>query len=102
MQRADNSTLKIEKWKKYRNMLNKIIKSTQQEHYKDLINQYGNNYIGLWRTLGSIICKKNKETKINKLKINNKTTNDPIKIANTMNNFFFLKLGLSWQINSKT
>ena len=69
-------------------MLNKIIKSIQQEYYKDLIKQYGNNCIGLWRTLGSIISKKNKETKIIKLKINNKITSDPLKIANTLNDFF--------------
>ena len=88
IQQADNSTINIEKWKKYRNMLNKIIKSIQQEYYKDLIKQYGNNCIGLWRTLGSIISKKNKETKIIKLKINNKITSDPLKIANTLNDFF--------------
>ena len=31
---------------------------------------------------------KNKETNINKLKINNKITSDPLKIANTLNDFF--------------
>ena len=33
IQQADNSTTNIEKWKKYRNMLNKIIKSIQQQYY---------------------------------------------------------------------
>ena len=71
-----------------KNMLNKIIKSTQQEYYKDLIKQHSNNCIGLWRTLGSIISNKNKDSKINKLKVNTKTINDPKNIANTLNDFF--------------
>ena len=58
------------------------------DYYKNLIKQHNNNYIGLWKTLGNIICKKKKETNINKLKINNQTINDPIQIANTMNNYF--------------
>merc|ERR1712240_358922 len=58
------------------------------EYYKNLIKQHNNNCIGLWKTLGSIICNKKKETNINKLKINNQIINDPIKIANTMNNYF--------------
>ena len=77
-----------EKWRKYRNMLDKIIKNTQREYYKNLISQYSNNCIGLWKTLGSIISKKNKQTKINKLRIDNKITTDPIQIANSVNDFF--------------
>ncbi len=78
----------IEKWKKYRNVLNKVIKDTQRDYYKNKIKQYNNNCIGLWKTLGSIICNKKRETHINKLKINNQIINDPAQIANTMNNYF--------------
>ena len=69
-------------------MLNKIIRDTQREYYKNLIKQYSNNCIGLWKTLGGIISKKNKQTKINKLKIDNKITNDPVQVANAVNDFF--------------
>ena len=88
IQLTNGTPFNIDKWKKYRNMLNKIIKNTQQEYYKNLIKQYSNNCIGLWKTLGSIISKKNRETKINKLKIDGKVINDPIQIANTVNDFF--------------
>merc|ERR1712055_557067 len=44
--------------------------------------------IGLWKTLGKIISKKNKQSTINNLKINNTTINDPEQIANTINDFF--------------
>ena len=83
-----NTKCNIDKWKKYRNVLNKIIKDTQKDYYKNLINQHNNNCIGLWKTLGSIISNKKKETKINKLNINNQIINDPTQIANAMNNFF--------------
>ena len=88
IQLTNSTTENREKWRKYRNMLNKIIRETQREYYKNLIKQYSNNCIGLWKTLGSIISKKNKQTKINKLKIENKITNDPIQIANAVNDFF--------------
>jgi hypothetical protein len=88
IQLTNGTPFYIDKWKKYRNMLNKIIKNTQQEYYKNLIKQYSNNCIGLWKTLGSIISKKNRETKINKLKINGKVINDLVQIANTVNDFF--------------
>ena len=78
----------IEKWKKYRNVLNKIIKNTQKEYYQNLIKQHNNNCTGLWKTLGSIISKKNRESNINKLKINNKVTNNSMQIANGINDFF--------------
>ena len=88
LQLTNGTTENREKYRKYRNMLNKIIRDTQQEYYKNLINQHSSNCIGLWKTLGSIISKKNKQTKINKLKIENKITNDPIQIANAVNDFF--------------
>ena len=88
IQLTNNTTENREKWRKYRNMLNKIIRDTQREYYKNLIKQYSNNCIGLWKTLGGIISKKNKQTKINKLKIDNKITNDPVQIANAVNDFF--------------
>ena len=89
LQLTNGTTENREKYRKYRNMLNKIIRDTQQEYYKNLINQHSSNCIGLWKTLGSIISKKNKQTKINKLKIENKITNDPIQIANAVNDFFY-------------
>ena len=83
-----NTKDNIDKWKKYRNVLNKVIKDTQRDYYKNKIKQYNNNCIGLWKTLGNIICNKKRETHINKLKINNQIINDPAQIANTMNNYF--------------
>ena len=37
----------INKWKKYRNILNNVIKEAQRKYYKNLINQHNNSCIGL-------------------------------------------------------
>ena len=47
IQLANSTTENREKWRKHRNMLNKIIRDTQREYYKNLIKQYSNNCIGL-------------------------------------------------------
>ena len=78
----------INKWKKYRNILNNVIKEAQRKYYQNLINQHNNSCIGLWKTLGSIICKRNRATSITNLKVNNKHLKDPAQIANAMNDFF--------------
>merc|ERR1712179_118848 len=78
----------VNNWKNYKNILNKIIKNAQKVYYQNLIKQHNNNCIGLWKTLGKIISKKNKQSTINNLKINNTTINDPEQIANTINDFF--------------
>ena len=71
----------ISKWKKYRNMLTKIIKDTQTRYYQNLIHQHSNSSIGLWKVFGNILSKnKNKDSKINQLKFNNKTIKDPNEI----------------------
>ena len=84
----DNTKENIDKWKNYRNRLNKIIKNAQKDYYQNLIKQHNNNCTGLWKTLGNIISKKNKNTNINNLKVNDITINDPEQIANTINDFF--------------
>ena len=61
IQLVNSTPINVNNWKKYRNMLNKIIKNAQKEYYKNLIKQHSNNCIGLWKTLGSIISKKKKK-----------------------------------------
>ena len=78
----------VQKWKRYRNILNNVIKEAQRKHYQNLIKQHNNNCIGLWKTLGNMICKRNKVTKINRLRIDNRIINDPVQIANGLNDFF--------------
>merc|ERR1712240_221304 len=49
IQIKNNDKENIEKYRKYRNLLNKIIKNAQREYYKNLIKQHNNNCIGLWK-----------------------------------------------------
>ena len=79
----------ISKWKKYRNTLTKIIKDTQTKYYQNLIHQHSNSSIGLWKIFGNILSKKkNRNHKINEIKIDNKSIRDPKLITNRFNDFF--------------
>ena len=79
----------ITKWKTYRNQLTKIIKDTQTRFYQNLIQEHSNSSIGLWKVFGDILSKnKNKNCKINQIKINTRVTNDPKEIAEAFNKFF--------------
>ena len=50
---------------------------------------HNNNCLGLWKTLGNIICKnKDKHSNINQIKLDNKIVNDPMKITTAFNNYF--------------
>ena len=44
----------INKWKKYRNTLTKIIRDTQKRYYQNHIQQHSNSSIGLCKVFGSI------------------------------------------------
>ena len=88
------SKFNIDEWKKYRNRLNKIIKDTQTRYYQDLIKQHSSSTIGLWKTLGSILSNKSRDTNVNMVKVNGTEIRDPNEIANKFNNYF-TKIGKS-------
>ena len=75
----------------HRNILNKIIKNAQKDYYQNLIKQHNNSCIGLWKKTGKYYQQKiNKHTAINNLKTGSIIINDPVKIANTTNDFFLI------------
>ena len=43
MQVKNGSKDDVDKWKKYRNTLNKIIKTAQRDYYQNLIKQHNNS-----------------------------------------------------------
>ena len=105
MQFNDSTQVNIDKWKTYRNRLNKIIRDTQKMYYRNKIKQHNNNCLGLWKTLGSIICKKSKTTNINQIIHNNETIKDPLKMAKAFNEYFCSigpKLANNFKGNSNT
>ena len=94
IQLKNPSKFNIDKWKNFRNRLNKVIKDTQTRYYQDLIKQHSSSTIGLWKILGSILSNKNRETNVNMIKVNGKEIRDPNEIVDKFNNYF-TKIGKS-------
>ena len=94
VQLGNPSNYNVDKWKTYRNKLNKIIKDAQIKYYKDLINHHKSSIIGLWKTLGSILKNKNKDTNVKMIKVNGREIHDNKEIVDKFNNYF-TKIGKS-------
>ena len=94
VQLRNPSDFNVDKWKIYRNKLTKIIKDAQTKYYQDLIKQHSNNTIGLWKTLGSILSNKSRDTNVNMIKVNGREIRDPKEIVDKFNNYF-TKIGKS-------
>ena len=94
VQLGNPSNYNVDKWKTYQNKLNKIIKDAQIKYYKDLINHHNSSIIGLWKTLGSILKNKNKDTNVKMIKVNGREIHDNKEIADKFNNYF-TKIGKS-------
>ena len=77
------------KYKKYKNKLTNIIRTSKKDYYHKLLDYHKNNIQGTWKTLNSII--KNgtgKDGYPNYFKNKNKIMENPKEIANEFNNFF--------------
>ena len=94
VQLENPSNHNVDKWKTYRNKLNKIIKDAQIKYYQDLINHHNSSIIGLWKTLGSILKNKNKDTNVKMIKVNGREIHDNKEIVDNFNNYF-TKIGKS-------
>ena len=76
-------------WKKFRNKTNAIIKKSQENYYKTLINSHNNNSKNLWKIFGNILNKnKQSHKRIINININDKILEDKQKITECFNNFF--------------
>ena len=75
-------------YKKYRNNLNKLMHSAEQQYYEARLEQNKNNLKGSWRILKEILNKKKNTPSCSRFHMNNKITNSKEKIANGFNSFF--------------
>ena len=75
-------------WKEANYKVTEDIRKAQTQYYRSILLNHNNNSQNLWKTFGKIL-KNNKNTvKINKIKINQKITTDPMLITNAFNQFF--------------
>ena len=76
-------------WKKIRNKTNAIIKKSQENYQKNLINSHNNSSKNLRKIFGNILDKnKQSHKRIINININDKILEDKQKITECFNNFF--------------
>ena len=76
------------KYKKYRNNLNSVIRTSKQMYYsKELENAEG-NINATWNTINKILNKNKPRNNLDNLKIDNKEITNPAGIAQAFNSYF--------------
>ena len=73
-------------YKRHKNYVNSLIKSTKAEYFK---TKYGNtkNSYDSWQTINSLINKKSKTTEVNQLKMDNRIITEDQNIVACLNNY---------------
>ena len=75
-------------YKKARNQLNSLIKSTKAKYYNEALNQCRKDPKTMWKTINQLTNTKSKTTSINELIINEEIVTEPEKIADSLNTYF--------------
>ncbi len=80
----------VQKYKKYKNALQKLIDAAQEQYYKNIMDDQKASLFNLWKCFGPIINPNKKSaTKINRLITpEGKDVTSTVDIANTFNDFF--------------
>ncbi len=74
-------------YKRHKNYVNSLIKSTKAEYFKTNIGNTKNSYDS-WQTINSLLNKKSKTTEINQLKMDNRIITGDQNIAACFNDYF--------------
>ena len=76
------------KYKKFRNMYNKVLRASKKLHYLTSIEKHARDPKKLWETLKEATTGTTKKITVNKLKINGHISTNPIAIASEFNQYF--------------
>ena len=77
-----------EKFKKYRNKLNAIIKRSRKAYYFDKLQSASGQTSNTWEILNELLGKRKGKDFPMELKLDNKTTSDPKVMVNILNKYF--------------
>jgi Txe/YoeB family toxin of Txe-Axe toxin-antitoxin module len=77
----------IQKYKSYKNKLNKLLRISEREHYKRLFEKFKRNMRKTWGVLKDLIHKK-RSKQCSSFVINNNTSTDVNSISNHFNQYF--------------
>ena len=72
----------------YRNKLNKIISDSERAHYEKLLNDNKDNHKKSWQILKDVVNKRKSNNSCSRFVVDNNTSTDKIKIAESFNKFF--------------
>ena len=73
----------------YRNLLNKIKKTSKLQHYRQILQEYKYDMKNTWRTLNNIIGRSNdRSTMTSTFTMNDEKVSDPTKIVNGFCDYF--------------
>ena len=86
----DNEYLKSA-YNRFRNSVNRDIKTNKQEHYQYYFDKCQNNMNKMWKGINELISSKSKSPiSISKIKTNDILIDDPTKIVNSFNDFLLM------------
>ena len=81
--------MNINRYKKHRNMLNRVIIMAKQDYYKLKLQSSANKSKAIWSVINEILSKKKKTSSINKIRaVNGQILNQPSQIADAFNTYF--------------
>ena len=84
-------TVMIDKYKKYKDILTKCLRTAEENYFKSILNEKANAVLRMWAILGPMLNPSKKRTPCNKAKLldeSKRTITSNKDIANTLNNYF--------------
>ena len=82
------SQVNLEKYKKFRNLFNSLVRASKKLHYNNQLSANKKNPKKLWDTLKTLTSGGNSNTTLNKIEANGKIINDKKEMAEEFNSFF--------------
>ena len=82
------SQVNLEKYKKFRNLFNSLVRASKKLHYNNQLSANKKNPKTLWDTLKTLTPGGNSNTTLNKIEANGKIINDKKEMAEEFNSFF--------------
>lgn len=83
-----NNIIISNEYKKYKNLLTRLIKETKHNYYKNEIEQNKNSAKALWDVIKDFTNKKRVDTDIKQIKVNDEIITNKKRIANQFNKYF--------------
>ena len=82
------SVYNIRQYKDYRNILHRLLRQAEREHYNELLNINKTNLRKQWAVIKQVLNKIKPDGLPNKFNIDNNVISDKYKISEAFNNFF--------------